>query len=350
MVALKLDWKLEDGSHVEGCCKSEICGLTSTGSISTFIEDIHEQRYMKIRFSNELSSYALISLLLMAQIVGGCFAGVSNENEKLNAILVGDWQKLQDLTSDAIETQHPLDLFLYNRSRMETNTSYYREFFVDVTDDRFSQKVELYNWLAKKFTHYPRNGYLAYLVAIAGLNSVMLNRDRAILLIGIAIEQDSTWPIPYIDRTQLYLLVDRQIEARKDFEVALQLGDSLCYLHIMKSLFEREDSELALQFLKPCLDINPDHATGLAVKAHLLGRLERFDGAIAVWKKSIEIEPWSCKLKFKLADCYERSGQFEQALNLYEKIAESEAPRYVFLRSEAAKRIDSIKSNLELSR
>lgn len=300
---------------------------------------------LKYKFSNNLLSLALLSTFLLTHFVTGCFGGVSNETKKLDAILSGDWHELQELTSDIGYISNPIDRFLNHHSCKETNSSYYDEIILPNPDEDYDETLKVYDWISYHYERNPKNANLAYLTARAGYLSIELTHEESLKLLDLAIAINPSFVTAYIERTKLNLMLRNEEAAIRDFEVALRLGDSLCYLHIMKSQFEMSDDSLAIVYLEPCLKINGRHAYGLSMLANLLGRLNRFEEAARALELAVEQEPWSMLLKTELAGFYQTLDQSEQATRLYHEIVDSKASRYATLRENASRQIEFIDSD-----
>ncbi|MBN1927422.1 MAG: tetratricopeptide repeat protein [Prolixibacteraceae bacterium] len=105
------------------------------------------------------------------------------------------------------------------------------------------------------------------------------------------------------------------------------MGDTLASLNVLKEGFEKHPNneilnvelinyyiltenkpEEALKFIDMAIERKPDNATLYAVKGKALDQMGRYDEAIEIYKKSIEIDPEQFRPQFNLSAIYFNQG------------------------------------------
>ncbi|GMO40277.1 MAG: tetratricopeptide repeat protein [Termitinemataceae bacterium] len=81
--------------------------------------------------------------------------------------------------------------------------------------------------------------------------------------------------------------------------------------------FERQNWEKAIQFLQQSYTINADSAQTLRLLGHTYFKLKRTKEAMTYIRKAIDLDPSDKESLITLAECYEESGQKDQALRIY---------------------------------
>lgn len=109
---------------------------------------------------------------------------------------------------------------------------------------------------------------------------------------------------------------ERWIDARNAAERALTLDSTLSEAYTtlsgLKAAYDF-DFDGALQLGNKALELNPRDTYGLIHYAYLLQALGRFDQAIALSKRLIEVDPVSANSQWRLANAYLTSGQDDLA-------------------------------------
>jgi tetratricopeptide (TPR) repeat protein len=93
-----------------------------------------------------------------------------------------------------------------------------------------------------------------------------------------------------------------------DFRVQFELGN----LNFLNGNYDK-----AVSYLTKSRSINPEYAPTFCVLGHSYFKLKKFTDAMINIRKALEITPGDKETLFTLAECYEESGQTEQAVRIY---------------------------------
>jgi tetratricopeptide (TPR) repeat protein len=93
-----------------------------------------------------------------------------------------------------------------------------------------------------------------------------------------------------------------------DYRVQYELGN----LNFLNRNYER-----AVAYLTKARSLNPEHAPTLCVLGHTYFKLKKFKEAMVNIRKALDIMPGDKETLFTLAECYEESGQTDQAVRIY---------------------------------
>lgn len=108
--------------------------------------------------------------------------------------------------------------------------------------------------------------------------------------VNAALAIDAELGEAYASRADLKARTDREAEAETDFKLAIKFAPNYADAH---------------------------HWYGI-----LLLQQQRFDEAIAAYRRSLELDPLSTSARVNLAGAYEREGRFDDALQLIERVVE----------------------------
>ncbi|MDR1231131.1 MAG: tetratricopeptide repeat protein [Spirochaetaceae bacterium] len=93
-----------------------------------------------------------------------------------------------------------------------------------------------------------------------------------------------------------------------DYRVQFELGN-LCFLN---GRYEK-----AISYLTKARSLNPEYAPVFCVLGHTYFKLKKFKEAMVNIRKALDITPGDKDTLFTLAECYEESGQTDQAGRIY---------------------------------
>jgi tetratricopeptide (TPR) repeat protein len=93
-----------------------------------------------------------------------------------------------------------------------------------------------------------------------------------------------------------------------DYRVQFELGN----LNFMNGNYEK-----AVSYLSKARSINPEYAPTLCVLGHSYFRLKKYKEAMINFRRALDIVPGDKETLFTLAECYEESGQTDQASRIY---------------------------------
>ena len=89
---------------------------------------------------------------------------------------------------------------------------------------------------------------------------------------------------------------------------------------------------------------NPDSANILAYAAVAYNKVKNYDQAILMMQKAIVLDQGNVSYKYNLAVIYDKTGQYEKAIDLYSQvIRESTSDSEEFSLEQIKKRIEFIK-------
>jgi tetratricopeptide (TPR) repeat protein len=108
-------------------------------------------------------------------------------------------------------------------------------------------------------------------------------------------------------------------EAFKNLIVAASFIDSDYRAHIELGTisFQNGSYEKAVAYLTKARALNPEHAPTLCVLGHAYFKLKKYQEAMTNIRKALDLVPGDKKTLFTLAECYEESGQTDQAARIY---------------------------------
>lgn len=86
--------------------------------------------------------------------------------------------------------------------------------------------------------------------------------------------------------------------------------------------YERGDLREAEEALSQALQLNPNAAPALELQAHIMMRLERYDEAISLLSRLLELRPNDAEANMELGTALERTGQRRRALDAFRKAIE----------------------------
>jgi tetratricopeptide (TPR) repeat protein len=93
-----------------------------------------------------------------------------------------------------------------------------------------------------------------------------------------------------------------------DYRVQFELGN----LSFLSGNYEK-----AIAYLTKSRSLNPDYAPMLRVLGHTYFKLKKYKEAMVSIRKALDVTPGDKETLFTLAECYEESGQTDQAARIY---------------------------------
>ncbi|MDR1469910.1 MAG: tetratricopeptide repeat protein [Spirochaetaceae bacterium] len=108
-------------------------------------------------------------------------------------------------------------------------------------------------------------------------------------------------------------------EAFKNFVVAASFNNSDYRVHfeLGNLSFLNGNYEKAVTHLTKARTLNPEHAPSLCVLGHAYFKLKKYKEAMVNIRKALDLVPGDKETLFTLAECYEESGQTDQATRIY---------------------------------
>jgi tetratricopeptide (TPR) repeat protein len=112
---------------------------------------------------------------------------------------------------------------------------------------------------------------------------------------------------------------ERRNEALKSFIVAESFNDSdyRVYFELGNVNFLNGNYEKAVTHLAKARALNPEYAPTLCALGHAYFKLKKYKEAMANIRKALDLVPGDKETLFTLAECYEESGQTDQATRIY---------------------------------
>lgn len=98
-------------------------------------------------------------------------------------------------------------------------------------------------------------------------------------------------------------------------------GLAEAFFDISKILFDEYSDESARVFANMALHLNPDLTEARLLLAHITGRHERYDEAVAYYKSIPQDSPEYIESQRKIADIYEQREDYPDALSILRKLA-----------------------------
>jgi tetratricopeptide (TPR) repeat protein len=116
-------------------------------------------------------------------------------------------------------------------------------------------------------------------------------------------------------------------EAFKNLIVAASFNDSDYRVHfeLGNISFQNGNYEKAVAYLTKARALNPEYAPTLCVLGHAYFKLKKYQEAMSHIRRALDLVPGDKETLFTLAECYEESGQTDQAARIYSHLrADSE--------------------------
>lgn len=147
--------------------------------------------------------------------------------------------------------------------------------------------------------------------------------DKALIYFKKAIEIDPNYKSAYNYLARIYTNKGQKDEAGKILQRCIDKGinDALVYFNLAKLFMGKKKMDEAISLLKKATEINQQDNNNLNLRAemfYILGEAYMEKGemfkAIDVFKKSLGINPKHLELYARLANLYEKTGNFKEAL------------------------------------
>ncbi|MDR1096069.1 MAG: tetratricopeptide repeat protein [Spirochaetaceae bacterium] len=108
-------------------------------------------------------------------------------------------------------------------------------------------------------------------------------------------------------------------EAYKNFIVAASFKESdyRVQFELGNLYFQNGSYEKAVSCLTKSRSLNPEYAPAFCVLGHTYFKLKKYKDAMINIRKALDITPGDKETLFTLAECYEESGQTDQAVRIY---------------------------------
>ncbi len=161
-----------------------------------------------------------------------------------------------------------------------------------------------------------------------GLNAMVMDKDweKARDYLIEATREDPTFALAHNYLVNAYVLsnqVDKAVEAYEPMMTYIHKFPERDQLYVkwLYYLLVKKDVDKGLAILEMIGKLYPEDVRVHSLKATLFTSLNRPDDAIGAYHRILEIDPHRYELFQKIGELYERKGDFEQALDYYEKFA-----------------------------
>jgi TolB-like protein/Tfp pilus assembly protein PilF len=160
--------------------------------------------------------------------------------------------------------------------------------------------------------------------------------NKAIEYYQQAIEKDPGYAMAYVGLAESYTTSDLRLRERaakvtpaalKALELDPTLGEPHAALANIRDTYEL-DYPGAEQEFKRAIELSPNYATGYHWFGEFLAMQGRFDESFAMYKKAVELEPYSLAISTDLGLAYYYARQIDRAIDHFKKIEEMD-PSYV---------------------
>jgi len=164
-----------------------------------------------------------------------------------------------------------------------------------------------------------------------------LTTEKAVEFFQQAIEKDPNYAMAYVGLAESYMIRDQSTgegfskvksAAQKALEIDPTLGEPHAALAAFEDVYEH-DSVAAEKEYKRAIELSPNYATAYHWYAEFLVEKGRFDESLAMWKKALELDPFSLAIGTDYGLeylCYGR--KYDQAVDYLKKLIEMD-PNYV---------------------
>jgi len=180
--------------------------------------------------------------------------------------------------------------------------------------------------------------YQLYLQGTYNWNKRTLpSTNKAIEFFQQAIDQDPNYALAYIGLAESYFLSDKPIQERyqkvnaaasKALEIDPGLGEAHLILAAYKDGYEQDFAGAEAEY-KRAIELNPNYATSYHWYAELLTETGRFDDALPLWKKALELDPYSLAIGTDYALEYLfYSRKYDESVDYLKRLIEMD-PSYV---------------------
>ncbi|MGH9845731.1 MAG: tetratricopeptide repeat protein [Blastocatellia bacterium] len=165
----------------------------------------------------------------------------------------------------------------------------------------------------------PKDAF-AYL-NLAGIQYMQQRFNEAIRTYVTAQSYDRTWAVPHNSLGNLYLSINRPLEAAEEFEIASKLEPKSPIIHgnLGAAYIKLRKYDAAIQNLQLAtqLDRNNSNAfSNLGLAYHLQGR---YNDAVAAFTRATEIEPNNSMFQQALIDSLNAAGRKKEAKDAYNR-------------------------------
>ncbi|HEX3100560.1 MAG TPA: tetratricopeptide repeat protein [Pyrinomonadaceae bacterium] len=160
---------------------------------------------------------------------------------------------------------------------------------------------------------------------------------KAIEYFQQAIEKDPNYAMAYVGLAESYMLSSLTADERypktkaaalKAIEIDPSLGEPHAALGVYKDLYEH-DFAGAEEECRRAIDLSPNYATAYHWYAEFFVQQGRFDESLPLWKKALELDPFSLAIGTDYGYEYlYYSRQYDQAIDYLNKLVEID-PNYV---------------------
>ena len=206
--------------------------------------------------------------------------------------------------------------------------------------------VEERRLLSKRYTSSP-NAYRLYLKGrYFWLKRTEEGMKKGIQYFNEAIEEDPAYAAAYDGLSDSYTLLairgimppkEGFLKAKAAARRALDIDDTLGEAHASLAHVRLHDWEWSglEDVFNRAIAMNPTHAIAYHWYAEYLGAMKRFDEAIAMVKRALQLEPLSPIISLTLAGAYNQARRHDEAIEQLQKGLELD-PNHSSLRNELA--------------
>ncbi len=195
---------------------------------------------------------------------------------------------------------------LAGRTFLALDNSYRAENFLKKVISLKPEKIEVYDLLAD--IYMAQRNYAAAESTYKKINELVPNRDSAYFGLGVVYLRTMKWQESI---TPLQKAVDLNTENKK------------AYFYIGNAHYELRDFVKAAEFYKKYIDLNPqDIAEAYKQMGISLFESEQFAEAAPAFQEALKAIPEDITLNYKLAQSYQKSGQYDKAEQVFLMLTE----------------------------
>ena len=246
------------------------------------------------------------------------------ENDYLKSI--ADLKKAIDLNPDYSSAYFSLAYTYYNTGMVENSIGTYLRYI-----EKFGNDYNVFN-----------NIGLIY-------RDDLKNYEKALEFFNKSIEMTNNY-LPVMNRARLYMKMERNDDAIKDFNKAIELDPNiaLIYYYRAREYYEsNEDYDKALIDYKKALELKPDDTTYMFKVAYAASNSSNKKEALEYYLKILEIQPDESSTLNNVALIYDGDfGNFEKALEFYGKAIKVDPEVSMYYRNRA-QLLDKLQRNEE---
>jgi superkiller protein 3 len=156
---------------------------------------------------------------------------------------------------------------------------------------------------------------------LGGILYMQRRYDEAIRAYVTAQSYDRAWAVPRNSLGNLYLAVNRPLEASEEFEIAAKLEpkNSIIHNNLCAAYAKLNKYDAAVANCQLAAQLDPKNPNPLSNMGVALVRQKRYNEAIDAFSRALQIEPNNAAFQLALADTLQLAGRKKEAKEAYKR-------------------------------